>query len=115
MHSHFVAIIGISCIVGLYSVQAASEPANTEVTGKVLSVSSGKAILHLTEGRHPASGFKEQSEFVLGKGDSLIVSPGDTVRGQAVPFGGGYRPGANLAGGSRCGEHYGRCESPAPP
>lgn len=70
---------------------AAPEPANTEVTGKVLSVSAGKAILHLTEGRHPASGFEGESEFALGKGDSLIVSPGDTIRGQAVPFGGGYR------------------------
>ena len=70
---------------------AAPEPANTEVTGKVLSVSAGKAILKLTEGQHPASGFEGESEFVLGKGDSLIVSPGDTIRGQAVPFGGGYR------------------------
>ena len=63
---------------------AASAAENLELRGEVVSVSAEKRLLLLKhEGAHGALTAGE-TEFAIGKGDSLILKPGTRIRGNVI-------------------------------
>ena len=84
--------VGATLIMLLSVGAAAAEGGAVALVGEVLDVSTDERILRLQH--RPmvgSSAVDTETEFSIGRGDALTLSPGMTVRGRAVAFDGGYR------------------------